>query len=764
MLSYDFRDLLSSFEFECFARDLINAQEKLDLANFAEGRDGGVDLRCSYGKGKTVIVQAKRYIHYKELKPELKKEVEKVKLLKPNRYMLVTSVDLTPANKKEIMGLFTPFIKKEGDIWAKQDLNKILALHPDVERRYYKLWLASTNVLNSILNKNIVNWTSFEKDEMQGTIRTYVMNDSFNEALSKLLENRYVVISGEPGIGKTTLARVLVMHLLSDKFTDTLSFTNFEEFYYTNSNIDDLAKVMQTGKRQVFFYDDFMGQITFQEGEKNFDSRIIKFINACQREKDKLFILTTREYILQQGLTRYGRFKEGRGIEMSKCVVDMGKYTRFVRAQILYNHLVANQIPQEYINSILQDKNYLKIIDHPHFSPRIIETFLTQKTHELCKPEAYFDKIKGFFDHPDSVWLDAFGRLSTVEQEALLVLATTGTPVMYDMWKDAYTYFFEKVHKENGYLNDSEWEKAVKVLQDNFIKIGKDRGGIHVDFHNPGVFEVLARYIGENEHLREVLLENAYFVEQAFGALRNFGQDPWRTFYSSKMVDQFFDVFDRLWKDCRSCRTVTFVDSADNRYISSDPRTRAEVLYSLLVYYEELVKTRPGYGEQKVTERIMTDRDVSIYFQLKILEHMDVNKTTLDLDALFSNYLSRLYNGDDCLEFISSINKVFPTYSDYLESKEFCSIVVNCLQNDLKNTKDSDLENLDSTVDELCQQVPFLGSESVVYEIRERKDEFFNFIDSKAEAYQDDFRYESDEYMDSETLEIDNLFATIRKY
>lgn len=140
-----------------------------------------------------------------------------------------------------------------------------------MERQYYKLWLASTNVLNNKLNKNIVNWTGFEKEEIQATVRTNVMNDSFNDALEKLIENRYVVISGEPGIGKTTLARVLVAYLLSDKFVDKNNPTNFEEFCYTNCNIDDFAKVMQTSKRQVFFYDDFLGQITLEEGEKNFN-------------------------------------------------------------------------------------------------------------------------------------------------------------------------------------------------------------------------------------------------------------------------------------------------------------------------------------------------------------------------------------------------------------------------------------------------------------------------------------------------------------
>ena len=111
MSNYDFRNLLSAFEFECFSRDLINAHEGLDLMSFAEGRDGGIDLRYTNDKGKSVIVQAKRYKEYNELKQTLKKEVEKVKQLKPQRYMLTTSVDLTDANKQEIMGMFAPYIR-----------------------------------------------------------------------------------------------------------------------------------------------------------------------------------------------------------------------------------------------------------------------------------------------------------------------------------------------------------------------------------------------------------------------------------------------------------------------------------------------------------------------------------------------------------------------------------------------------------------------------------------------------------------------------
>lgn len=762
MLNYDFRNLLSAFEFECFSRDLINAHEGLDLASFAEGRDGGIDLRYTHDKRNSVIVQAKRYKDYKELKSELKKEVAKVKSLNPQRYMITTSVDLTPANKKDIITLFSPYIKKENDIWAKQDLNKYLAQHTDVEQNYYKLWLASTNVLNNILNRNIVNWTGFEKEEIQETVRTYVMNDSFDDALKKLIENRYVVISGEPGIGKTTLARVLVVNLLSDKFTNNDNPKNFEEFYYTNSNIDDFAKVMQTGKRQVFFYDDFLGQVALEEGEKNFDSRIVAFIKACQREKDKLFILATREYILQQGLMRYSRFNAGKGIEMSKCVVDMGKYSRFVRAQILYNHLVASEIPQEYINAILKDKNYLKLIDHPHFSPRIIETFLTNGTHECCKPEEYFPKIKGFFDHPDSVWLDAFERLSSIEQEALLVLNTMDTPVLYDDWKEAYCFFFNRVHREVNYLNDTDWNKAVKVLQNNFVKTGKDRSVMFVDFHNPGVRDVLTRYIYGNNSVKQLLLENAYYIEQVFGVFRTDGRSGNHPDVPEHLCKLFFETFERVWNDFKSCKTAIYAYGED-KHLGRLRQSKSEVLLHLHDGFSEILNQCPYYVEQKMTQEIMDDRDADFYSQLDLLERVNISKTLIDMDALFESYTFRPFIADECLVFAEAIQKVFPNHKEYLLSKEFCEKAVECLKHDLKSIGDSDLEELDTTMKELCNYSPSLEDMSIVSEISNKYNEYSDYLDAQVESYIDEYRHWPDGFSDSEGCKIDNLFATIRE-
>lgn len=689
MLNYNYHDLLSPYEFECFSRDLLNAHEGLDLSSFAEGRDGGIDLRYSNNKGSNVIVQAKRYKDYRGLKPKLQDEVEKVKKLQPKRYILTTSVDLTAADKLEIMSLFSPFIQAENDILGKQDLNKVLTLHPDVERAFFKLWLSSTNVLDTILHRGIVNWASFEKPLMQAAVKTYVMNDSFEDALQILQKFHYVIISGEPGIGKTTLARVLIMHLLSDKYKDDDNRANYQEFYYTNSNIEDLVSVFQEGRRQVFFYDDFMGQISFEEGERGFDRRLVSFIRACHASDDKMMILTSREYILQQGLVHYPGLSTGANLEIAKCVVDMGKYTRFVRAQMLYNHMVENDIPQEYINAILEGKNYLKIIDHPHFSPRIIEAFLSNKTHEYCAKEEYFERVLSFFDHPDSVWRDALRRLDLKTQDALFVLNSMPCPVLLDDWETAYNKFLEGAHKDANYLRASEWKDVVKVLHNNFIRTSQSLEGTCVDYHNPGVKEVLIRYINENESIRVLLLKHSQFIDQVFGVLDGIIIATGIKDIPEKYSGPGLDAFKRNMTVFQSCRLGSYKTGSGNLVFHRRPMSSPEALLRLRTSYASLLVSDPFFVERNATQEIMDGESSSITTLLLLLKVMDLSKTSLDFDTLFGNYCAHLNSSEDCLALAASINKVFPKHIDYLEDATFVLSVTDCLETDLQNVSGS---------------------------------------------------------------------------
>lgn len=232
MENYDFC-ILSPFEFECFVRDILIKRDGLDYSNFAMGKDGGIDLRASYGNGKKVIVQAKRYKNLSSLKNSLSKELQKVRSLNPDRYIIATSVDLSVKNIDDIKAKFAPYIKSDNDILGKQELNKLLGQYKDVELQYYKLWLSSSNLMRRFIDKHIFTRSEVEMNEIKECVRTYVMTPNYSQALDVLKKNHYVILSGVPGVGKTSLARVLCYRLLlkEDGYNEFYSISNIEEAY-----------------------------------------------------------------------------------------------------------------------------------------------------------------------------------------------------------------------------------------------------------------------------------------------------------------------------------------------------------------------------------------------------------------------------------------------------------------------------------------------------------------------------------------------------
>ena len=174
MSSYDFANL-SPVDFEELCRDLLQKHLGVFLESFKEGKDQGIDLRYSKDERNTIIIQCKRYSNIADLKKNLKLEFKKIKILHPQRYILITSVDLTPKQKAVIKNLFNGVSLRNKDILGKKDINNLLTQYPAVEQTHYKLWFNSTAILERIINSGIINRSDYDKETIARELKIYVL-------------------------------------------------------------------------------------------------------------------------------------------------------------------------------------------------------------------------------------------------------------------------------------------------------------------------------------------------------------------------------------------------------------------------------------------------------------------------------------------------------------------------------------------------------------------------------------------------------------
>ncbi len=759
MVDYDFL-ILSPNEFENISRDLLQKKLSIYIESFTSGRDGGIDLRYSTDKDKSVIIQAKRYKSFSVLLTSLKKEVTKVKKMSPNRYVITTSVGLSPDNKKIIQKLFTPYIKSTEDIFGRDDLNNLLGLYGDIEKQYYKLWLASINVLEKVLHSKVFNQSAFELDEIKEQIKLYVQNDSFNKALDVLDKNKYLIISGIPGIGKTTLARVIVLYLLSN---------GFNEFIFLNQSIDDGYELFNDEKNQVFLFDDFLGR-NFLESTHlpNEDTKIIKFIEKIKKSQNKHIIFTTREYILNQAKSKFESFNVN-NIEIAKCILDISSYTNTIKAQILYNHLFFAEVPLPHIINLIENKAYLKLVKHRNYNPRIIESIVNQKVWEFCDPSEFVNVLMSLFENPESVWLHAYeSNINHLSQSSLLVLLTMGTPVLLTDWEKA-TKEFCKVNSQVKiiYFDSILFNKVIKQLENTFIKTQADsRNQIAVEYQNPSIQDFLVNYLKDKKHLIENLIKSIVFTNQFFTIFKirvtNKFDLNHQIFLDTNIIDvlkqNLIGKYDEL-----SSSDLMKLNYDDKITWYKQPSKKYSFLEQIVSEFGNKDLELNAFIYQELQKIIFIDDDsyVERLAYLKLLSKIDLNKLSIDEERLFNNFIEHIGESNE-IELISRLENFFPiTFKNTTESLSFKNKIKAIISSDIDNVTPSDAYDLKEEL-VLIQSSFGLNLSSEIIDLNDQVDSYDESISYKNETHIDRLENKIGEStLSSEDVVIEDIFSSL---
>ncbi len=123
-----------------------------------------------------------------------------------------------------------------------------------------------------MLKRANINRTRVELEHISRKIKYYVQNESYPKAKKILEEQNYCIISGIPGIGKTTLAEALFLDHIGRGFEPVRIYRSIDEGF----------EMLNQGLQQVFYFDDFLGTTAFDEHslERNEDKQLLSFLQT----------------------------------------------------------------------------------------------------------------------------------------------------------------------------------------------------------------------------------------------------------------------------------------------------------------------------------------------------------------------------------------------------------------------------------------------------------------------------------------------------
>jgi len=315
----------------------------------------------------------------------------------------------------------------------------------------------------------------------------YVLTDNHNKAIKKLDKSNIIIIAGNPGIGKTTLAEQIILDYSKKGF----------KFYDIKTLLSEAFKIYKNDEKQIFYLDDFLGENYLNAIENKQASDIVKFIDIIKKDKRKRFILTSRTNIFNQCLQLSDTIKN-KNLENEEFIINIDSLKDIDKAKILYNHMNYNNLDEEFVNQICIDKRYKTIISHKNFNPRLI-AFITDTKRiekENVQVDNYWAYILEKLDNPQDIWKNTFDKQSDEFTRIIVFLVVfNGNRINENKLRTSYFKYLKLTNLTNTSNSSNDFDSIIEEVVRYFLNRNQYDKKVEYSLFNPSIADfVLMKY------------------------------------------------------------------------------------------------------------------------------------------------------------------------------------------------------------------------------------------------------------------------------
>ncbi|OHQ21522.1 restriction endonuclease [Streptococcus sp. HMSC066F01] len=557
-------DGMTTSDFENFAIEIVKKKfENKSLHGFKEGRDAGIDGIDDI-KSPTLIIQAKRWQVTKNKTTavkHLKEEIDKIALTKEKygwvtdfKYVIVTSMGLSPANLKEIRDyadeIITNAIPTDDYIIYSSTLTTLSQQkeYRDVFMDYGLLEKDISIILKSDRLKSV---EAESQEYFSDFDSKYFVETSFlGEAYHILQREHIVLIQGPAGIGKTTTCSMLGNLFLNND--DNV----FDVIVRRVEEINEVLKLYHevyrgSEDRNLFVvFDDFLGRNKFDVEERILQD-IRKLYSASTYTNNLFICLNSRTQIVQDATSMNSEFQKlinEKFSEERKFIIDLSKYSDEERAHIFRKvfkrkaHYLENDDKKELVEKYndLIGRDWTRIVQHRNYFPRLVELIANNFKDSN---ENFYDYVVYNLEHPNQLYNNLFNNLKDEEKYLLFSL------LRFDSFPIKEEWLINSLHALE--LNPTfDFKKSLKKLDGSWVTFKKESfdDDSMVDFFNPSIIDFLNDKLKEYPKIIEKITKNSIYLHQLCKGIDGYA---WRelnesqNIFFSKLLDDWENFKDK---------------------------------------------------------------------------------------------------------------------------------------------------------------------------------------------------------------------------